>query len=249
MLVKDAKSIALKSLSMWANYLGICALAWPEVRYLLFEIDTNPALMWHIGFWLIVAGTVGRLVNQGLSGGVASKSLVRVIWVVFGGLIVALLMTATPSWAVTDKQFSKVADPLVAKFEGKRNQSYKDIVGVWTICYGHTKTARPNQYKSDRECADLLAVELLEYRHNLHVYFAPTTRSRLTANRDAAYVSLAYNVGVRGAGKSTATRRLNAGNLRGGCHALAWWNKAGGRVVRGLVIRRSVERDLCLLGL
>jgi GH24 family phage-related lysozyme (muramidase) len=57
------------------------------------------------------------------------------------------------------------------------------------------------------------------------------------------------NVGIAGAGKSTATRRLNAGDIAGGCQALTWWNKAGGRVVRGLVNRRAEEFALCMDGL
>ncbi|WP_254054886.1 glycoside hydrolase family protein [Pseudophaeobacter sp. EL27] len=72
--------------------------------------------------------------------------------------------------------------------------------------------------------------------------------SRLPSERDAAYVSLAYNVGIRGIGRSTATRGLNAGGVAGGCQALTWWNKAGGRVVCVLVRRRTDEYRLCMLG-
>lgn len=46
-----------------------------------------------------------------------------------------------------------------------------------------------------------------------------------------------------------AARRFNAGNWRGGCDAFLMWNRAGGRVVRGLALRRARERALCLKGL
>jgi GH24 family phage-related lysozyme (muramidase) len=62
-------------------------------------------------------------------------------------------------------------------------------------------------------------------------------------------VSLAYNVGVAATSKSTAVRRLNAGNIRDGCEAIGWYNRAGGRVVRGLVNRRADDTKLCLAGL
>lgn len=167
--------------------------------------------------------------------------------------LLSILMAAAPvaaSGPVSEAEFARVAVPLVAKWEGKRNNSYRDIVGVWTICYGHTRTAGPGQYKTDAECEALLRNELLEYREGLHGYFLPETlNSRLTPERDAAYTSLAFNVGIAGAGRSTATRRLNAGNIRGGCEALTWWNRAGGRIVRGLVNRRAEERALCLAGL
>jgi GH24 family phage-related lysozyme (muramidase) len=42
---------------------------------------------------------------------------------------------------------------------------------------------------------------------------------------------------------------LNEQRIAAACEALTWWNKAGGRVYRGLVDRRAEERDLCLEGL
>ena len=80
-------------------------------------------------------------------------------------------------------------------------------------------------------------------------FTSDTIANRLTVDRDVAYASLAYNVGVSGTGKSTAVRRLNQGDIAGGCEALGWWNKAGGRVVRGLVNRRAEETELCMGGL
>ena len=44
---------------------------------------------------------------------------------------------------------------VVAQWEGKRNEPYQDIVGVWTVCYGETNTAM-RRY-SDGECKDMLA--------------------------------------------------------------------------------------------
>lgn len=151
-----------------------------------------------------------------------------------------------------------VAVPFIAGWEGlgpttrdgRHAVAYRDIVGVVTICYGHTRTAVMGQIRTIEQCEKLLREEVREYRDELLPYFAPETRtSRLTPARDAAYVSLAFNVGWVRAGRSTATRRLNNGNIRGGCYALGWWNKAGGRVVRGLVNRRAAETALCLQGL
>jgi len=44
-------------------------------------------------------------------------------------------------------------------------------------------------------------------------------------------------------------RHLNAGNIPSACNALLMWNKAGGRVVKGLDNRRKQERALCPEGL
>jgi len=221
-LVNNAGRIALRSHSMWANYLGILCLLIPEAIYLATGRDTNPRFWWLLGIGLIIFGILGRLKDQGID-----RTKLR------SSVIVAFLA---------------VALPLIGAWEGMKNQAYLDMVGVPTICMGHTKGVKLGDYMSDAQCADLLRVEVLEYREGLHGYFSTATiQHRLTPERDAAYVSLAYNVGVRGAGRSTATRRLNAGDIAGGCQALTWWNKAGGRVVRGLVRRRADEYRLCML--
>lgn len=132
----------------------------------------------------------------------------------------------------------QIAVPLVAKWEGLELLAYRDPVGIWTVCYGETRNVKPGDRHTEAECRIMLARRLLEFHAALHRYFTAETRTaRLPPTRDAAYVSFAYNVGVSGAGRSTAVRRLNAGDIRGGCEALGWWNKAGGRVLRGLVNR------------
>jgi GH24 family phage-related lysozyme (muramidase) len=141
------------------------------------------------------------------------------------------------------------AVPFIAQEEGLRTKAYLDIVGVPTICYGSTRGVRLGMEKTRAECLDLLRSEVAEYRHGLHRYIKPAARLyHLTPKRDAAYTSTAFNCGIGAIGKSTAVRRLNAGDIKGGCEALTWWNKAGGRVVRGLVARRTRERALCLDG-
>ena len=62
----------------------------------------------------------------------------------------------------------------------------------------------------------------------------------------AAATSLSYNIGTAAYCRSTADKRFDAGNIRGGCDALLMWNRAGGREVRGLTNRRKAERQICL---
>ena len=247
-LIKNAQRVALRSYSMWANYLGIACLIAPEAIYLLAGRDTDPRVWWLSGLALIIIGMIGRLVNQDK---VHSPAIV---------LILAILMAAVPAPppqagqpVVSERDFLAVATPLVAKWEGKKNIAYLDTIAsppVWTVCYGETRNVKQGDRYSDAQCAAMLGAGLLTYRNGLHRYFTPETKaSRLTPERDAAYVSLAYNVGIRGIGRSTATRRLNAGDIAGGCTALGWWNKAGGRVIRGLVNRRVDETRLCRMGL
>ncbi|KPU83690.1 hypothetical protein JI58_07895 [Marinosulfonomonas sp. PRT-SC04] len=151
--------------------------------------------------------------------------------------------------AVAQHNFTPLAVEFIGGWEGLRLQAYRDIVGVWTVCYGETKGVKAGDKYTKRECDAMFTVEIASYRAGLRGYFTAETKAvRLTTPREVAYVSLAYNVGVRGAGKSTATRRLNAGRIAAGCDALTWWNKAGGRVIRGLVRRRSGEYAMCMQG-
>jgi len=153
----------------------------------------------------------------------------------------------------TEAATMRVLVPLVAKWEGKKNTAYLDTIAspaVWTVCYGETRGVGQGDTYTDAQCSAMLERGLGQFRDGLHGYFTRETRDlRLTPERDAAYVSLAYNAGIYGIGKSTATRRLNAGDIAGGCAALGWWNKSGGRIVRGLVNRRADETRLCMVGL
>lgn len=137
-----------------------------------------------------------------------------------------------------------LAVPLVAKWEGKRNDPYPDIVSVPTVCFGETRV--PMRRYSDAECTAML--------HEAVKGFAePVARcTPMIANRPyqlAAATSLAYNIGIGAYCKSTADRRFDAGDFKGGCKALMNWKMAGGRVVRGLVNRRADEYRLCVTGL
>nr|WP_241482184.1 glycoside hydrolase family protein [Leisingera sp. ANG-Vp] len=59
-------------------------------------------------------------------------------------------------------------------------------------------------------------------------------------------VSWTYNIGPGAACRSTLVRKANAGDLIGVCNELPRWNRAGGRVIRGLTNRRVSERAMCL---
>lgn len=138
-----------------------------------------------------------------------------------------------------------IATPLVSNWEGKRNTPYADLVGVMTVCYGETRVAMRSY--SDAECTTMLEDALEDDFAKPVLKCTPGLRDR--PYQLAAAISLSYNIGSGAYCRSTAARRFNAGNWRGGCDALLMWNKAGGRVVQGLVNRRKDERRICLTGL
>jgi lysozyme len=62
-----------------------------------------------------------------------------------------------------------------------------------------------------------------------------------TANRLAALIDFAFNLGKGNLQASTLRRCVNAGDWAGAKVQIRRWNKAGGRVLRGLTIRREAE--------
>jgi lysozyme len=132
-----------------------------------------------------------------------------------------------------------VATPFIAAKEGKRNNPYLDTVGVMTVCYGETRV--PMRRYSDAEC-------LAQFNKALGEDFGPAVLRCTPGIADrprvlASAVSLAYNIGVSGYCRSTAARKFNAGDIRGGCNAFMLWNRP-----REIIGRRMKERDLCLSG-
>lgn len=138
-----------------------------------------------------------------------------------------------------------LATGAISHFEGRSLRAYQDIVGVWTICDGETKGVKPGQVATPKVCDDMLA-------RNLRTYEAGLDRcltGYVPGAAKVAFLSWAYNVGIGAACSSTLVRLANAGDLQGACDQLMRWDKAGGRVVRGLTIRREAERKICLEGI
>ena len=135
---------------------------------------------------------------------------------------------------------------LVKEFEGMRLKAYLDPVGVLTIGYGYTNRAG---YGPGVKTGDVWTEEQAEamLEQGLEMFadkIRPYIHAPITDNQFGAFVSLAYNIGWQSFIKSTALRRFNNGDIEGAAAAMLWWNKAGGRVLRGLVRRRQAEVDL-----
>ncbi|MNZ54089.1 Lysozyme RrrD [compost metagenome] len=138
-----------------------------------------------------------------------------------------------------------LAAVVVANYEGLRTSAYLDPVGIPTICYGHTATARMGQALSQAECDRLLEGDLGEALAAVD----KLVKVPLPVERRAALASFAYNVGAGQLAGSTLLRKLNAGDADAACAELSRWVYAKGRKLPGLERRRASERELCEVGL
>lgn len=138
-----------------------------------------------------------------------------------------------------------IATPFIGKWEGKRNDPYKDIAGIQTVCYGETRV--PMRKYTDAECTEMLDKAVREFAEPV-LKLTPTLADKPYAL--AAATSLAYNIGITAYGNSTARKRFVQGNIAGGCAGIKLWDKSriNGKLqtVKGLVNRRADEYKLCM---
>ena len=135
-----------------------------------------------------------------------------------------------------------LCEPLVKRFEGCRLTAYQDAVGVWTIGWGSTGPNVREAVTWTQSQADDDLSRRLRYE------FAPGVLKALhrpyTPQQLAAMVSLAYNIGVKAFAGSTLVRLFNLGDNIGAESQFARWNRAGGKILQGLVNRRAAEAAL-----
>lgn len=136
---------------------------------------------------------------------------------------------------------------LVGAWEGLRTTAYRDVVGIPTVCFGETRGVKMGDKYTVDECKAMLGDALAEFETGMRRCL--TNPDKIPDKPYVAFLSLSYNIGTGAFCKSTLVRKANAGDLKGACDAILSWNRAGGRVIQGLVNRRKDERKLCLEGL
>jgi lysozyme len=156
---------------------------------------------------------------------------------------------------MTDKQKRissavAIATALAIPMEGLRQFAYYDPPGVLTVCYGSTTDVVKGKKYSLAECKQRLDDDMLNA-----VLTVERCVPGLPDNVLAAFGDAVYNIGPRIAcdkQKSTAARKLAAGDIEGACNELPKWNKA--RIagvltpLPGLTKRRNLEKLICLEG-
>jgi len=136
---------------------------------------------------------------------------------------------------------------LLKKFEGFRANPYLCSAGVPTIGYGNTYYENGIRVKLtdspiDENWAEQLFKSILTH-YELGV--DSVTTDNITQNQFDALVIFAYNVGVVNFKKSTLLKLVNQNpydlNI---AKQFMRWTRAGGKVIKGLVLRRNLESHL-----
>lgn len=145
-----------------------------------------------------------------------------------------------------------LAIALLKPWEGYSVRPYRDIVGVLTVCHGHTRRVEQRVY-SDEECGRLLASDMGEAWDTVQRCIS----APMTEHQAAAMLSFAFNVGpgrkgvkdglcvLRNGNEPRVRAFANQGRWAEACAQLSNWVFAGGKRSRGLENRRAAERAMC----
>lgn len=143
---------------------------------------------------------------------------------------------------------------IITFFEGTVLKTYKDPIGIWTDCVGHTgPDVKPGYVNTPAECQLKLKADLQEA---YAIVSACYPIDRMTHNEVATMMSLGFNMGPGGpkAGKDgichlkdgripTIRRYFNMGANKLGCKEIPKWANPP---LKGIIKRRAAEEKLCL---
>ena len=144
-------------------------------------------------------------------------------------------------------QASQKGLDLIKRFEGFRSKPYLCPAGVPTIGYGSTyyqngvKVKLTDPAISEEGAEQLLKVNLVHYERGVD----SMTKDHINQNQFDALVSFAYNVGLVNYKNSTLLKRVNADpNDPDIEKQFMRWVRAGGKVIKGLIVRLNAEAAL-----
>ncbi|MEL6959715.1 MAG: lysozyme [Pseudomonadota bacterium] len=252
------------------NLIALAILLGAEFIYSRYGVDYDPYIIGWVAVALNLLVWFGRVIKQDVRTRVMRFAVFGIVALALGmGVGRAYAMEVGPQLVEAPERAEEVAKPdtlwgrvaplsvpMVAKWEGKHacpdnaalHCSYLDTLpnpNLWTVCYGHTRTAQPGQRFTEADCREMLGPELREYWEGW-LDAVTRFRSEIPEPVHAAAASLTYNIGIGGARKASMTTAINAGDFDDGCKRMTRYNRSGGRVIRGLVNRRQYEFGVCM---
>jgi GH24 family phage-related lysozyme (muramidase) len=143
---------------------------------------------------------------------------------------------------------SKKCLEMLAHHEGVRQKPYRCPAGLWTVGVGHLigdGHSLPDSWNrtfSLEEVYAILAADVTRFERGVERFITiPLKQSEFDC-----LVSFAFNLGLGTLQKSTLRQKLNRGDKEGAIESLLKYNKAGGKILKGLDNRRKDEAKLFL---
>ncbi|ONI60302.1 lysozyme [Candidatus Liberibacter solanacearum] len=134
---------------------------------------------------------------------------------------------------------------LVKGFEGLRLTAYRCPAGIWTIGYGHTgNDVFENLAITEQQAESLLKQDVSKTL--VQVFKASPILINIGDSRISAIGDFVFNLGIGRYRNSTLRKCVDAEDWMDASHEIRKWVFAGGKKLKGLVIRREVEAELLL---
>jgi lysozyme len=141
-----------------------------------------------------------------------------------------------------------VAEELCKRFEGFRSKPYLCPADVPTIGYGSTYYPGGKQVTLQDPMVEEKTASAMLRQELEHTYLPGVLRLCPVLARDErrcnVIVDFAYNLGVGRLQTSTLRRKINAQDWEGAKEQLMLWVRGDGKVLPGLVKRRTAEAAL-----
>jgi lysozyme len=133
---------------------------------------------------------------------------------------------------------------LIKESEGCKLKAYKDCIGVVTIGWGQTKGIKEGMVWTQNQADEDLIKTALEVL-NQAIKASPILAT-VNMEKQAAIADFVYNLGIGSYTSSTLKKKVDANDWISAAVEIKRWDKAGGKVLKGLTIRRNKEADLIL---
>lgn len=157
-----------------------------------------------------------------------------------------------------DLRSSQAGIEMIGNKEGCVRNPYKCPADVWTVGIGSTAAGgepiEQGKIYTDKEIAARFAADVKRAEQCVTQHF---NGEKMSQRQFEAMTSLVFNLGCTGAKSyyhkglkkrvpTTLYKLAQTGDFKAMCDRLLDFNKAGGKVLKGLQIRREVERRHCL---
>jgi len=142
---------------------------------------------------------------------------------------------------------SKAGIALIKHHEGVRSRPYRCPANLWTVGVGHLigdGKLLPDSYNrtfSQEEIDGILKSDLKRFELGIHKMLPNVPLRQCEFD---CLVSFAFNLGLGTFQRSTLRQALLRGNKKAAMESLIKYCRAGGKILKGLQIRRLDEKAL-----
>jgi len=126
---------------------------------------------------------------------------------------------------------------VIKHFEQLYLEAYLCPANVWTIGWGSTKNVHAGMKITEEEAVARLKEDLKDAEGAVNRY----VKVNINQNQYDSIVSWTFNLGSGNLNSSTMLKRINGNEWDDVPNQIKRWNKAGGKVLKGLVRRRNAE--------